>query len=93
MIWFPNIYDKAVQSNILWLGNQQIKNQNPSFHINLLADAHALKQHRLSQCSSLVCSSLVLIIASSMHLEPESEKVDFHAAKNAKLQATLFRYF
>ena len=39
----------------------------------------------------------VLVIASDMHLEPESEKqaknVDFHAAKNVQTQATHFRYF
>ena len=50
------------------------------------ADTHALKQHRLFQDISPVCSSLVLVIASDMHLEPESEKraknVDFHTAKN-----------
>ena len=49
------------------------------------ADTHALKQHRLSQNISPVCSSSVLVIASDMHLEPESEKraknVDFHTAK------------
>ena len=45
------------------------------------ADTHALKQHRLSQNISPVCSSFVQVIASDMHLEPESEKrakkVDF----------------
>ena len=58
------------------------------------ADTHALKQHRLSQNSSPVCFSFVLIIASDMHLEPESEKraknVDFHTAKNVQIQAALF---
>ena len=61
------------------------------------ANTHALKQHRLSQNISPVCSSLVLVIASDMHLEPESEKgaknIDFHTAKNIQIQATLFRYF
>ena len=38
------------------------------------ADNNALKQHRLSQNSSPVCFSFVLLIASDMHLEPESEK-------------------
>ena len=61
------------------------------------ADTHALKQHRLSQNIFPVCSSFVLVIASDMHLEPESEKraknVDFHTAKNLQIQATLFRYF
>ena len=45
----------------------------------------ALKQHRLSQNISPVRSSCVLIFASDMHLESESEKrarnVDFHTAK------------
>ena len=61
------------------------------------ADTHALKQHRLSQNISPVCSSLVLVIASDMHLKPESEKheknVDFHTAENIQIQAALFRYF
>ena len=38
------------------------------------ADTHADKQHRLSQNISPVCSSFELVIASDMHLEPESEK-------------------
>ena len=53
----------------------------------LNADAHALKQHGLSQnsappppISAPVC--FLLVIASDMHLEPESEKrvqnVDSH---------------
>ena len=57
------------------------------------ADTHALKLHRLSQNISPVCSSFVLVIASDMHLEPESEKrtknVDFHTAENIQIQATL----
>ena len=61
------------------------------------ADTHALKQHRLSQNGSPVCSSFLLVIASDMHLEPESEKraknVDFHTAKNVQKQVTPFRYF
>ena len=56
------------------------------------ADPHALKQHRLSQNISPVCSSFAQIIASDMHLEPESEKraknVDFHTAKNVQIQTT-----
>ena len=53
------------------------------------ADTYALKQRRLSKnMYPPVCSSFVLVIASDMHLEPESEKraenVDFH---------TLVRYF
>ena len=38
------------------------------------AYTHALKQHRLSQNISPVCSSFVLVIVSDMHLEPENEK-------------------
>ena len=61
------------------------------------ADNHALKQHRLFQNISPVCSSLILVIASDMHLESESEKraknVDFHTAKNIQIQATLFSLF
>ena len=63
------------------------------------ADNHALKRHRLSQNIFPVSSSFVLVIASDMHLEPESEKragkkkVDFLTAKNIQIQATLFRYF
>ena len=38
------------------------------------ADTHELKQHRLSQNISPVCSSFVLVIESDMHLEFESEK-------------------
>ena len=60
-------------------------------------DIHALKQPRLSQNISPVCSSFVLVIASDMHLESESEKraknVDLHTAKNIQIQPTLFRYF
>ena len=61
------------------------------------ADTHALKQHQLSQNISSVCSSFVLVIASDMRLESESEKeaknVDFHTAKNIQIQATHFVYF
>ena len=57
------------------------------------ADTHALKQPRLSQNICPVCSSLVLVIASDMHLESESAKraknVDFHTAKNIQMQPTL----
>ena len=60
------------------------------------ADTHTLKQHRLSQNSSPVCSIFVLVIASDMHFEPGNEKrtknADFHKAKNVQIQATLFRY-
>ena len=61
------------------------------------ADIHTLKQPRLSQNIPPVCSSFVLVIASDMHLESESEKraknVDLHTAKNIQIQPTLFRYF
>ena len=61
------------------------------------ADTYALKQPRLSQNISPVCSSFVPVIASDMRLESESEKraknVDLHTAKNIQLQSTLFRYF
>ena len=80
------IHDKVVQSKILWLNvkkksiryvyyNQQINNVTPHFTFMRWAqnaDTHALKQHRLSQNISPVCSSFVLAIASDMHLEPES---------------------
>ena len=61
------------------------------------ADIHALKQPRLSQNISPVCPSFVLVIASDMYLESESEKrakhVDLHTAKYIQIQPTLFRYF
>ena len=80
--------------------NQHINKVTPHFTFMRRAqnaDTHALKQHRLSQNISPVCSSFVLVIASDMHLEPESEKraknVNFHTAKNSQIQSTLFRYF
>ena len=61
------------------------------------ADTHALKQPRLPQNISRVCSSFVLVIASDMHLKSESEKqvknIDLHTAKNMQIQPTFFRYF
>ena len=61
------------------------------------ADTHALKQPRLSQNISLVCFIFVLVIASDMPLESESEKraknVDLHTTKNIQIHPTLFRYF
>ena len=61
------------------------------------ADTHAHKQHRLSQNMFPACSSFVLVIASDMHLEPESEKraknIHFQTTKNIQIQSTLFRYF
>ena len=80
------IYEKAVQSNILWLNLNNIgeisilqsahKQGNPSFHFHAPGskrDTHAHKQHRLSQNISPVFSSFVLVIASDMHLESQSE--------------------
>ena len=60
------------------------------------ADTHAFKQHRLSQ-NSPFCSRFLLVTASDMLLEPESEKwvknIDFfHTAKNVQEQATLFQF-
>ena len=95
----PKFHDKTVQSNILWLNlNKIIETSFYSQHINEVTphftfmrraqngDTHAHKQHRLSQNLFPVCSSFVLVIASDMHLEPESEKraknVHFLTAKN-----------
>ena len=61
------------------------------------ADTHALKQHRLSQNICPVGSSFLLVIASDMHLETESEKraknVHFHTTKNIQIQSTFFSLF
>ena len=59
------------------LYNQQINKLTPHFtfmHWAQNADTHALKQHRLSQNISPVCSSFVLVIASDMHLRSQSGK-------------------
>ena len=71
------------------------KQSHPSFHFHAQAqnaDTHALKQHRLSENMFTVCSTFVLVIASDIHLEPESEKraknVNFYAAENIQIQAT-----
>ena len=102
------LHEKAVQSYILWLNLNKINGisilqsadkYKGTSHFTFMrqaqnADTHALKQHRLSQNSSPVCPSFVLVIASDMHLEPESKirakNVDFHTAKNIQIQATLF---
>ena len=85
---------------IIFFYNQHINKVTPHFTFMRRAqkaDTHALKQSRLSQNIFPVCSSFVLVIASDMHLEPESEKraknVDFHTAKNIHIQATPFRCF
>ena len=103
-------HDKVVQSNILWLNLNnisritilQLSHKQGNSHFTLMRRAqntniHAPKQHRLSQNISPVCSSFVLVIASDMHLESESEtrakNVDLHTAKNIQIQPTLFRCF
>ena len=80
--------------------NQHINKVTPHFSFMRRAqneDTHAHKQHRLSQNIFPVGSSFVLVIASDMHLEHESEKrvknVHFHTTKNIQIQSTLFRYF
>ena len=95
---------------MLWLNLNKIdeifflqsahKQVNPLFHFHAPgthAETHAIKQHRLSQNIFPVGSSFVLVIASDMHLEPESEKrakiFHFHTTKNIQIQSTLFRYF
>ena len=80
--------------------NQYINKVTPNFTFMRRAqnaDTHALKRYRLSHSISPVCSSFVLVIASDMHFESQSEKraknVDLHTAKNIQTQPTLFRYF
>ena len=107
----PKFHDKTVQSNMLWLNlnkideiiffyNQHINKVTPHFTFMRQAqnaDTHAHKQHRLSQNIFPVGSSFVLVIASDMHLEPESQKraenVHFHTTKNIQIQSTLLCYF
>ena len=95
-------HDKTVQSYILWLNLNKIgaisilqsapNKVNPHFTFMRRAqnaDTHALKQPRLSQNISPVCFSFVLVIASDMYLESESEK----RAKHVDLQtAQISRY-
>ena len=67
--------------------NQHINKVTPHFtfmHRAQNADTHALKQPRLSQNISRVCSSFELVIASDMHLESESEKRWFTHSKKKK---------
>ena len=80
--------------------NQHINKVTPHFTFMRraqIADTHALKQHRLSQNITPVCSSVVLVIATDMHLEPErktrAKNVDLHTAKDIQIQPTLFHYF
>ena len=80
--------------------NQHISKVTPHFTFMRRAknaDTHILKQLRLSQNISPVCSSFVLVIASDMHFESESEKraknINLHTAKNTQIQSTLVRYF
>ena len=57
----------------------------------LNADTHALKQHRLSLNSSLICSSFLLVIASDVHLSLRAKRlrnVDFHTAEDVFKQTT-----
>ena len=102
---------ETVQSNILWLNlnkidqffffyNQHINKVTPHFSFMRRAqnaDTHAHKQHPLFQNIFPVGSSFVLVIASDMHLEHESEKraknVHFHTTKDIQIQSTLSRYF
>ena len=104
------IHDKVVQSNILWLNLNNIgeinilqsahKQGNPSFRF------HAPGSKRRYPCTQTASAILkyfpcllhfVLVIASDMHLESQSEKraknVDLHTANNIQIQPTLFRYF
>ena len=61
------------------------------------ADSHALTQPRLSQNISPVCSSFVLVVASDMHLESESEKrakdFDLYTAKKYSDTTNTFPLF
>ena len=60
--------------------NQQIKKGTPHFTVmrqSQNVDTHALKQHQLSQNNSPIYpiySSLLLVVAFNLHLEPEGEK-------------------
>ena len=81
------------------LYNQQIYHGAPHFTFMRRAehvDIYALKQDRLSKKSSLLCFSFLLVIASDIHQEPESEQwmkiVDLYTARNVQNQAT-FSFF
>ena len=80
-------HDKAVQTNILWLNLDKIdeiiilqsahKQGNLSFHFHAPGSKRRYPctqtASRLSQNISPVCSSFVLVIASDMHFESESD--------------------
>ena len=106
----PNFHDKTVQSNILWLNLNKIgeisilqsahKQGNPSFRFYAPGSKHrypCTQTASASQNISPVCFSFVLVIASDMHLESQSEKraknVDLHTAKKYPDTPTLVRYF
>ena len=105
----PKFHDKTVQSNILWLNLNKIneisflhsahKHGNPSFHFHAPGSKcrYPCTQTASAVPKCLVGSGFVLVIASDMHLEHESEKraknVHFHTTKNIQIQSTLFRYF
>ena len=79
--------------------NQHVNKVTPHFTFMSQAqnaDTYAHKQHRLSQNIFPVGSSVVLVIASDMHLKHESEKraknFHFHTTKNIQIQSTLFHY-
>ena len=108
----PKFHDKTVQSNMLWLNLNKIneisfflqsahKQGNPSFHF------HAPGSKRRCPCTqtasafpeyfSPVCFRFVLVIASDMLLEPESEKraekVDFYTYKISRYKQHFFAIF
>ena len=76
------------------------KHGNPSFHFHAQGSK---RRYPCTQTASAVSKyfpyllQFVLVIASDMHLESESEKraknVDFHTSKNIHILPTLFRYF
>ena len=57
----------------------------------LNADTHALKQHRLSLNSSLICSSFLLVNAPDVHLSLRAKRlrnVEFHTTEDVFKQTT-----
>ena len=77
-----NVFKKSPPNSTIRPSNRMFYNQHinkVTSHFTLMrraqnVDTHALKQPRLSQNISPVCSSFVLVIASNMHLESKSEK-------------------